>query len=404
MHMLSAANRSEFLACPQLIRFEFAEGMDGHEPTLLIKANNLLLKFVVAGVPMTLIFAPLPGRRFLYALKIMDDEDHPAVIWSVLERAVEKSALGALARGEPLQLFLFNELAVCVAWAETRLAPIPAEALALLESSELGAVEHGAISEAAGAIFDAIHLTGQSPAGGAILDVPAIPGWKTFLNSYVTNQAGSSQLELLDPDEGGQQEELVIWLTDNLQIQGAIRSPQVPKGAGTRELTDILLAHDQGSILVESKALGTLQRLSRPNRAKLTKGVKGHIAKAVNQLGGAIRELRANAPVTDLKGRAVAVERTAPPHAIILIPDLALLSADPEFGASFMAEFCRANSAIVHILDPAELLRIVQAAQALAERDPSAKAIEAFDCLLTMRAEQVLEADHLCISILHRIE
>jgi len=404
MHMLSATNRSEFLACPQLVRFEFAEGADGHEPTLLIKVTNLLLKFVVAGVQMKLIFAPLPDRRLLYALKIMDDENHPAIVWSILERKEEELAIEGFSRGEPLQLFLFNELAVCVAWAEAKLAPIPADLRALLKSYEWGAVEHSHMADTAGAIFDQVHITGQPPPGGAISEIPAIPVWKTFLNSYITNQAGASRLELLDPDEGGQQEELVIWLTDNLQTRGAIRSPQIPKGSGTRELTDILLTHHYGSILFESKALGILKRLQRPNRAKLTEGVRRHIVKAASQLRGAIKKLRAGTPITDLNGRPLTVERTAPPHAIILVPDLDLLRGDPRLGVEFMQEFCEANRAVLHILDPAELLRVVQAAQAVAERDRSVTAIEAFDYFLMKRAERAVEAGHLCISILHRIE
>src|SRR5436309_698936 len=115
MHLLAAHYRSEFLATPQLIRFDYAEGQYGAEPTLLVKASTLLLKYIVQGVRMQLAFSRL-GDRLLYALRVIDDEKKPAILWSSLERDAEKAALNALAQGESCQVFLFNELAVNVAW------------------------------------------------------------------------------------------------------------------------------------------------------------------------------------------------------------------------------------------------------------------------------------------------
>jgi hypothetical protein len=404
MHMLSAKNRSEFLACPQLIRFEFAEGMDGYEPTLLIKVNNLLLKFLVAGTNMQLIFAPIGDGRLLYAVKIADDHEHPATVWSILERSEEKRALDAICGGQPLQIFLFNELAVCVAWAETSLGTIPAELGTLANTARLGPIKQNRMSEVVESILARIHVTGLPANGGLVLAVGPTLTWKTMQNTYVTNRAGASHLNLLDPNEGRQQEELVVWLTDSLQTAGAIRGPQIPKGSGTRELTDILLTHRYGSILFESKALAIFERLERPNRAKLARAVRRHITKAASQLRGAVKELRAGTPILDSSGKVLNVERTAPPHAVILIPDLDLVRNEPQFGVPFMQEFFQGSRSVLHILDPAELLRIVQAAQAVAGRDRSVIPIEAFDYFLMKRAECAVEAGDLCISILHRIE
>ena len=65
---------------------------------------------------MQLAFSRL-GARLLYALGVIDDEKKPVILWSILERDAEKAALNALAKGENCQTFLFNELAVNVAWA-----------------------------------------------------------------------------------------------------------------------------------------------------------------------------------------------------------------------------------------------------------------------------------------------
>ncbi|MGA7718423.1 MAG: hypothetical protein WCB33_21190, partial [Bradyrhizobium sp.] len=65
---------------------------------------------------MQLAFTRL-GDRLLYALKVFDNTEKAGVLWSILEYDEEKAALAALVRGEACQTFLFNELAVNVAWA-----------------------------------------------------------------------------------------------------------------------------------------------------------------------------------------------------------------------------------------------------------------------------------------------
>ena len=115
MHLLSSHNRSEFLACPQLIRFEYAQAGDRFEPTLLIKATTLLLKYVVLGAPMQLAFT-MRGGRLICALRVCDDGTEGGIIWSVVERQEELDGIRGLADGKLATVFLFNELAVNVAW------------------------------------------------------------------------------------------------------------------------------------------------------------------------------------------------------------------------------------------------------------------------------------------------
>jgi len=97
MHMLSSHNRSEFLACPQLIRFDYASGLDAFEPTLLIKGSTVLLKYVILGARMQLGFAMCNGR-LLYALKVCDDGNDGGILWSIAERDEELNALRGGAR------------------------------------------------------------------------------------------------------------------------------------------------------------------------------------------------------------------------------------------------------------------------------------------------------------------
>lgn len=116
MHLLASHYRSEFLATPQLIRIDYAKGTKSFEPTLLVKGSTLLLKYMVLGARLRFHLARVSGR-LLYAFTAYDDPSKPAMLWSVVENEAEVTALQGLISGEPSPIFLFNELALNVAWS-----------------------------------------------------------------------------------------------------------------------------------------------------------------------------------------------------------------------------------------------------------------------------------------------
>lgn len=403
VHWLSAHNRSEFLACPQLIRFDFSKGREGFEPTLLIKGSTLLLKYPVLGVPMQLAFAMCDGR-LLCALKICDDGRNGGILWSIVEREEELNGIRGLARGEPLVAFLFNELAVNVAWNNLPETEPSDRLLDWVASAALGRVDHSAIRTTVGPLIDRFHESGASGDEWLVLNVGGKSDWKPVQNHFITAGASSSLIDLFDGDEGNQQEQLGVWLTDNLQPNGVYHSPQIPKGGGTRELTDILLSYEFGSTLIESKTLSVLARERLPDRAKLKRDVSAHIGKAFGQLRGAIRSLKSGVTVKSTRGDSLSVEREHPAHAIVLIPDLDLVEDHASYGLDFMQDFMGATGGFAHILDISELLRIVQAAELIAARGKITTPMMAFDYYLMERAKKAAAAGTLCIEVLLRFE
>lgn len=398
MHMLSAHNRSEFLAVPQLIRFDYAQGSDGFEPTLLIKGSTLLLKYIVRGAQMQLAFT-MCGGRLLYALKICDDGSNGCIVWSIVEREEELNGIRGMARGEPLVAFIFNELAVNVTWNDLSV-PGKLDRLSMWTSiAALGPIDHSAITVTAFPLLDRLHLHGE---GWLLLEVGGRTDWKILQNHFITAGASSSLINLFDDDEGNQQEQLGIWLTDNLQLSGVHHSPQIPKGNGTRELTDILLSHEFGAILIESKTLSVLAREKLPDRTKLKRDISIHIDKAFAQLRGAIRALKSGVPVTSPKGNTLSIERERPTHAVVLIPDLNLVDDHSAYGIEFMHDFMGATGGFVHLLDISELLRIVQAAEMIVERSTAVTPMMAFDYYLMERAEKAREVGTLRVEVLLR--
>lgn len=124
--------------------------------------------------------------------------------------------------------------------------------------------------------------------------------------------------------------------------------------------------------------------------------------KAREQLAGGIRNLRNGLLVTDSTGAPLNIEREKPAHAIILVPDLSLLQNTSELGANFIYEFMKTTGGYLHILDPAELLRIVQAAGMIAEDSERLSVMMAFDWYLMERAKLAIDKPTPYFAVLFR--
>ena len=216
MHMLSQQNHSEFLACPQLIRFEHARGLDGFEPTLLIKGSTLLLKYIVLGARVQLGFAMCDGR-LLYGLKIFDDGNDGPVLWSIVEYEEELNGIRGLACGEPLVSFLFNELAFNIAWNYLPTFSKIDRLNVWAHNAALGQVDQVAIRETVEPMIERFHSLSVSDDEWLVMEVGGKSDWKTIENRFFTTDGSSSLIRLSDDDEGNQQEQLGVWLTDILQ-------------------------------------------------------------------------------------------------------------------------------------------------------------------------------------------
>jgi hypothetical protein len=70
----------------------------------------------------------------------------------------------------------------------------------------------------------------------------------------------------------------------------------VQEEGGLRELSDLLLTHEFGCFLIESKALAIFGRAEVPDRQALKRGVVKAVKKAVKQLTGACGEYPPRAP------------------------------------------------------------------------------------------------------------
>lgn len=376
------------LAVPQLVRLTLPQ-QNGTEryPTLLIKAHSLLLKYIVQGAPLRLFFFRTSGGHCAYALHIADDPTNGVIIWSLLTDTDELLALRDLASHRGCSVYLFNEACANSAWTTASIS-IDSTILEIADGLLFSGRNPVEYMEEISEILDRIHVGTAHEAAEA--EVVATDQWKQLRTDFILNGVRSAKLNLLADNEGSHQEQLAHALLGDLSPQGAYVNTQLHEPSGRKEYTDVLLTHEFGTILLESKSLSIFEhRLQLPDRNKLRKNIEKSSVKGLNQLRVAARKLRENVPIFDQQGEVIELERTQPPHAIILVPELELM-ADDVVWFPRIQEFMRATGGFLHILDTIQLFRMMQGARMISEASNETTPMMAFDFYLLQRAEAVV--------------
>lgn len=381
-----------------------AIGETGREPALLIKQHSLALRYFIRNKRYRLlVFRPTGLECAVYAVQISDGGDGPTAtamsFWSIFEREEEIEALYEALRLGASPTYLFNEASVNIASADLpmtvtfqsspdALVELPIGKAALADSLEYPMKE----------FFDALHR-GDTPKGEYAVITASIDFiWHEIKVHYTTKQATSSTLSIMSGEEGGQQEELALWLIDELQPSGAHKNPLVREAKGKRELSDLLLTYPLGGVLFESKNLAILLRETLPNRKRLALSIKNGIRKAVNQLEGGCKNVKRGAEVLDAAGNIIQIPSDNPLQCIVIVPDLDLLSkpdAEQTLDAEMIRRFAEGTRSYLHILDPYELLSMVQIAHRASLRAHRTTATEAFDAFLLERWKASMMLDQL---------
>lgn len=384
MFMLSESMHSEFIATPELLRATISS--DSKIPAILIKSSSLSLKYMVNLLHFSIIFGQLESSSIsYYGVLIEDDPRNPLIIWSPIESTDEVTALSLLSKNGRCKIFLYNEgsVNVCSAEASFQIENTPL-ILSLVNSAELKPhtfnfdsmqkIKEHMWRHHAQKYTNLLHCKSH----GKII-------WKPFLVSYIHSKSAPVNLELFSSDEGAQQENLALWITDMLSAEGSIRNPQIHEPKGSRELTDILVGTRDTCFLIESKSLSVFTMSSLPERAKLKKNIIKSIKKAVSQLTGACKNIKKGHLVTTKEGLKIDINLSQNFHCIVLIPDLHLLSECEDLGGSFIVKFANETENFLHILDPTALLRSVQHAEMVCAENHQLSMIDGLQAALVRR-------------------
>lgn len=195
---------------------------------------------------------------------------------------------------------------------------------------------------------------------------------------------------MITGEEGDQQETIAEWVIDVLEGLGAVRNPSVHEQRSPRELSDLLLHHEYGCILLESKTLSILGRKDLPDRSTLTRNLLKHLKKATSQMAGACANIRRGLLITDKAGNEVHVTRDQPIHCVVLIPELSLLSECEGLVKDLTHSLLKKSPAFFNILDINELHNLAYNAASLASRSERVTRMMAFDGLLMERFKVTL--------------
>lgn len=403
MHIPSHNNLQEILAVPEMVRLTIADEGSERKPTFLIRTDVLKSKYLLQLPSYKIVLLPLSNGWLAYGLEIEDDPEHPMLLWSIIEEYAEIEAFKKLATSPVCSLAIFNETGANVAFVTAK-CDFGNEPIELLfkhinlhpDKDRLGPKE--AVS-ALNKIRNSQPSKYQAWIHGIVTPDHE---WKTIQASYITSQLSVTRLDLIDLDEGGQQEQLVEWLTDGINPSSVHRSPQVSiSETKSRELTDVIATSELTYFLFESKSLSILGRSPLPSRKKLSKNLSKHLKKATDQLRGATRHIKSKKEVFNINGEIIDIPSSYG-HAIIMVPNIDLISRDDDKSAKILEDFSAETNHLLHILDPAELLRIVQASLKLVEMKRFSKPVDAFDFLLMQRFGNAVDKDVSAIEIIHR--
>jgi hypothetical protein len=174
----------------------------------------------------------------------------------------------------------------------------------------------------------------------------------------VTPTTADGPFVIGDSDEGKKLERLTQLLVDVAYPGKSHRSPRVEDGDSTRELIDVLAFDERSICVVEAKALSVLNvRRDRPSSRRATSVTKD-IEKAIGQLGGAMNNIRSDAPIFAADGESLTVpnRKEAPAHAIVVVSEMYAFVDWKRIAARVIEESeNESRKALFHVMDLQEL-------------------------------------------------
>ncbi len=402
IHLAAKHVLDEMLSLQQLARACISSVGGGvSEATLVVKTKSLALKYLLKSTRIRLVVGRTKRNKLFYGILIDDDPQSPFTLWSLVEKKNELEAVKRIAAGERFMLAMFNEAVVNTCGGILNVHG-PAEKIkALLANVKLAASRESEKAEPeVRARLEEWKATGE---GLLVFSSDGNHDWGPNKSLYITNQLQTSELDLSHSNEGGQQEQLAAWITDSLDIKGVFQNPVANENT-PRELCDLLLTHDFGTILFESKALSILSRADIPARDKLRDDAAKHIKKALRQLSGACKNLAVGTVVLTEKGEKIEVRRDLPLHCVVIIPDQSLLHGLETNVFVELASFASKTSAFVNIMDPSQLFSLMMDSNNLSSRSRAITPLMAFDYLLIRRFESVIQSRDPSVITLCRFE
>lgn len=333
------------------------------EAAFLIKATTPTLKALIVGCPIQLLF----GKKDNYlciGVRIEDMPDTPLLISGAQVVLEEHNALFQVMKQKKFPIFLFNEMDICIASSSINVSDSDAKALFELVGTE-GSLYVGDFNNDTSFALDcfgySIDKTRPYPNAYEIPVVkitPRISEWKTN-NIYFIDNDSYYGINLADKSEGTVFENTIWGSLESVFPATLYKSPRVQHGDKKREFTDVFAYHEYGSFLIEAKDLSVIQSGYSKNETKRLAGIQKQAEKAIKQLVGAANAFKRGETLFDAKGNEIYVDRSIPPHCIILITEL-MICGDWDNITKQLIEAMEETGALFHLLDLREFITLLK--------------------------------------------
>lgn len=336
---------------------------DGEETALLIKAPTPTLKALIVGCPMQLLFGKM-GNYLCVGVRIEDMPDTPALISGPQIEFEEHEALVQSMKKRKFPIFLFNEMDICLASSAVEITEEISTQLSLFIGDKNQLYFGDFNDEVSHAVDCFVYSIDQTQKYQNAHNIPTlevcvkVAPWKAnsiyFINNDIYNEINiANKLE-------GTNFENTIWSSlESVFPTTLYKSPTVKNGEKRREFTDVFAFHKYGSFLIEAKALSVIQAGFNRNEAKRLAGIQKQVEKAIKQLVGAANAFKRGAPLFDSRGNEICVDRTIPPHCVILITEL-MTSGNWDSITKQLLDAIEETGALFHLLDLREFITLLK--------------------------------------------
>lgn len=343
---------------------------DGEEVSFLIKAPTSSIKALIAGCSLHLFFGK-KDSLLCTGVKILDMPGSPVFISGIQRYFEEHHALIRALKERKFPVFLFNEMDICLAWSTLELTEKDAyNALEFIgQESDLYV---GSFTTEASHVLDcfgySVDTTNSLPNAHAIPiceTCPDLENWQIIHNHFLSDH--DSYAIIASEKDEGETFERAIWASLSSVFPSTLyKSPQVRIGGKMRELTDVFSFHSYGSFLIEAKDVSVLNAGYHRDQARRTAGVQKQIKKAITQLMGASKAFARDDVIFKANGDELIVDRTLPPHCIVLITEL-MHWGDWEEIVNQLMEAMKRTGTFFNLLDLHELIALLKVSSGKAE-------------------------------------
>jgi len=267
---------------------------------LVAKLPTNLIREIRAGAGVSLLAWMVEIDDNLIAafgLRVYDDQAAPRTFFGSCRSDEEAADLRAVLAAGSVPLQIHSENFLPLLSVECKFDPEPARPALALVPSALCPDEQGfRLRERANDVVEELLAGNARPRIKALSDLPLFFERVESLRVHV---AGSGEIALDDPDEGGELERLTFQAFDSLFPFGAFHSPQVGEGKKRRELCDVLAVsrvrelENEGVFVIQNKVASAFPEGLKRKTSRRAKSIQNNITDGIRQLEGAIKALLA---------------------------------------------------------------------------------------------------------------